>query len=158
MAEFTAQTVAPAQVPLLYPLMREAVPALDLKTWLGFARRLTRGTRAGIVAVTRRGRDMPCGAFIFRCQRSLRGAELVAEHFVALDVLYPDAVMQALVAELDALAGRRGCTAIRVLLAGDASLLRDGLTADGHEPQGLALRKSLGRHTVLPDGGEERRS
>jgi hypothetical protein len=146
MEEFTARTVAPEQVRTLFPLMREAVPELDLKTWLAFARRLTAGRRrerAGIVAVTRRGRNMPCGAFIYRCQRNLPGAELVAEHFVALDVLYPDAVMQALVAELDALAQRLGCASIRVLVAGDASLLQDGLEAAGLRPQAVALRKSV---------------
>jgi hypothetical protein len=159
MEEFTARTVAPEQVRTLFPLMREAVPALDLKTWLAFARRLTagrQGGRAGIVAVTRRGRNLPCGAFIYRCQRNLPAAELVAEHFVALDVLYPDAVMQALVAELDALAKRLGCMSIRALVAGDASLLQEGLEAAGLRPQAVALRKTLTDGLATPDSSRRR--
>ena len=136
MPAFTAHLVAPDQVRMLYPLVREAVAGLDLRTWVAFARRIAlprRTAQCGIIAVTRRGRSLPCGMFLYRCEKRLpEGAALVAEHFVALDVIDPQPVV-------DALARRRGCTTIRVLVPGDASLLQSGLQAAGLRPRGLAL-------------------
>ena len=143
MPAFTAHLVAPDQVRMLYPLVREAVAGLDLRTWVAFARRIAlprRTAQCGIIAVTRRGRSLPCGMFLYRCEKRLpEGAALVAEHFVALDVIDPQPVVDALIEELDALARRRGCTTIRVLVPGDASLLQSGLQAAGLRPRGLAL-------------------
>ncbi len=147
MSPFTAQVVPPDQVRTVYPLVREAVPNLDLKSWVRFARRVAhprRAAQSGIVAVTRRGRAMPCGVFLYRCEKQLpAGAALIAEHFVAVDVLDPEPVVQALIAELDSLAGRLGCAAIRVLVPGDDAVLRAGLQAAGHRPREVALVKPV---------------
>ena len=155
MPPFTAHVVPPDQVRTVYPLVREAVPGLDLKSWVRFAEQIARprrGTRSGIVAVTRRGRAMPCGVFLYRCEQQLpAGATMVAEHFVAVDVLDPGPVMRALIAELDSLAERLGCTAIRVLVPGEDSLLHAGLQAAGHRPRAVALVKEA--PAVPPVGG-----
>ena len=147
MSPLTAHIVPPDQVRTVYPLARETVPGLDLKTWVAFAQRIThprRGTQSGIIAVSRRGRGLPCGMFLYRCEKQLpAGALLVAEHFVALDVLDPEPVVQALIAELDSLAERLGCSGIRVLVPGDDSLLREGLQAAGHRPRAVALGKPV---------------
>jgi hypothetical protein len=147
MSGFTSHVVAPHEVRTVYPLVREAVAGLDLKTWVGFARKIADPRRAGqggIVAVTRQGRHLPCGMFLYRREKQLpAGAVLVAEHFVAVDVLDPAPVVEALVATLDTLAERLGCTAIRVLVPGDDSLLQSGLRAAGHRTRGVALGKSV---------------
>lgn len=147
MSGFTSHLVPPDQVRMVYPLVREAVAGLDLKTWVSFAQKVANPRRAGqcgILAVTRAGRNLPCGVFLYRREAQLPdGAVLVAEHFVAMDVVDPQPVVQALVEELDALAKRLGCAAIRVVVPGDDSLLRSGLQAAGHRPRGLALWKSV---------------
>lgn len=147
MSGFTSHLVPPDQVRTVYPLVRETVAGLDLKSWVVFARRIAhprRATQTGILAVTRAGRSLPCGVFLYHREAQLTGgAVLVAEHFVALDVVDPQPVVQALVRELDALAKRLGCTAIRVVVPGDCSLVQSGLQAAGHRPRGLALWKPV---------------
>lgn len=147
MSGFTSHLVPPDQVRMVYPLVREAVAGLDLKTWVAFAQKIANPRRAaqgGILAVTRAGRNLPCGVFLYRREDQLPdGAVLVAEHFVAMDVVDPQPVVQALVEELDALAKRLSCTAIRVVVPGDDSLLRSGLQAAGHRPRGLSLWKPV---------------
>ena len=157
MSPFTAHVIPPDQVRTVYPLVREAVPGLDLKSWVRFAQRIAHPRRAaqgGIVAVTRRGRDMPCGVFLYRCEKQLpAGDVLVAEHFVAVDVLDAEPVIQALIAELDSLAERLGCTAIRVLVPGDDAVLRAGLQAAGHRPRAVALVKPVDGAAAPPVSG-----
>lgn len=147
MPAFTSHMVTPDQVRMVYPLVREAVAGLELRAWVAFARRITHPRRAaqtGILAVTRQGRNLPCGVFLYRRETQLAdGPVLVAEHFVALDVLDPLPVVEALIGELDALAKRLGCNAIRVLVPGDASLLQSGLQAAGHLPRAVALGKPV---------------
>jgi hypothetical protein len=147
MTRFIVETLAPDQIRSVFPLIREVVPALDLPAWVRFARQLTgarRGAQSGIVTVRRTGRDFPCGLFCYRVDQDLeRGRVLVAEHFVAVDLLDPAAVLEALVAELDALAQRLDCAAIRSVVHGGKDHVSGGLSAAGHAPDGELLLKSL---------------
>jgi hypothetical protein len=147
MMAFASQELTLDQAGLVFPLVREAVPGLELKAWLRFARRFCgprRTGQTGIMVVRRRGRPMPCGLFLYRREQDLRhGPILLAEHFVAIDVLNPEPVMRALVAELDGLAQRLGCNAIRSMVLGQASLTARGLHAAGHHPEGATLYKAL---------------
>ena len=141
--EFIIELLSREQIRAVYPLVREAVPTLDLPTWLRFARQLTgprRGEQCGIVAARREGRAFPCGLFCYRVEDDLKlGKVLIADHFVAVDLLDPAAVLAALVEELDSRAKRLGCQAVRSLLHGGAPDLEDGLHAAGHRPEGAAL-------------------
>ena len=147
MSAFTCQNLLPDQAATVFPLVREAVPGLELRTWLRFARRITNPRRAaesGIIAVRRRARAMPCGLFVYRRDQDLaHGPILVAEHFVAMDLLDPAPAMRALIAGLDALAERLGCTAIRAMVLGQTSDLAAGLREAGHRPEGATLWKAL---------------
>jgi len=147
MAAFTVTTLAADGVRSVYPLIREAVPGLELAAWLRFARQLTSGRRsgqAGIVVARRTGRTFPCGLFCFRVDQDLeRGKVLIAEHFVAVDLLDPAAVLAALVQELERLAQRLGCRAVRSLVHGGEAVVTGGLAAAGHETQGSLLFKPI---------------
>ncbi len=154
MTEFITELLSREQIRAVYPLVREAVPTLDLTEWLRFARQLTGSRRAGqcgIVAARREGRAFPCGLFCYRVENDLKlGKVLIADHFVAIDLLDPAAVLAALVEELDNLAKRLGCQAVRSLVHGGAPDLKDGLHAAGHRPEGaLLLMKNL---RELPHG------
>ena len=144
---FTCHTLVPEQALTVYPLVREAIPGMDLKAWLRFAKRVgnpRRAGREGIIVVQRKSRPMPCGLFVYRRDNDLaHGPILVAEHFVAVDLLDPEPVMRALVAELDALAVRLECTAIRAVVLGHASLIAAGLHEAGHRSEGETLWKDL---------------
>jgi hypothetical protein len=147
MSELTCHNLLPGEAAAVFPLMREAVPGLELKTWLRFARRVNNPKRAaqcGIIVAQRRARPMPCGLFVYHCEDDLaHGPTLVAEHLVALDLLDPAPVMRALIDELDRLAKQLGCSAIRAMVLGDASLIATGLREAGHLPEGSTLWKQL---------------
>lgn len=152
MSGFACHPLRMDQALAVYPLIREAIPGVDLRAWLQFARRATdprRAGREGIMVVSRRPRLLPCGLFVYRREDDLeRGAVLVAEHFIAVDVLDPDPVMQALIAELDGLALRLGCSAIRAMVMTPSSVLTNSLQAAGHKPEGAALWKEVGSPTI----------
>jgi hypothetical protein len=147
MSAFTCHNLLPEQAASVFPLVREAVPGLDLKTWLRFARRIANPRRAGqggIIVVQRRARPMPCGLFVYHRDHDLaHGPILIAEHFVAMDVLDAEPVMRALIGGLDTLAERLGCTAIRAVVLGQTSLVAAGLRAAGHRPEGATLWKPV---------------
>lgn len=143
MADFIIDVLPRDQIGTVYPLVREAVPTLSLKSWLRFARQLTAPRRAeqcGIVAARREGRAFPCGLFCYRVEDDLKlGKVLTADHFVAVDLLDPGAVLTALVEQLDALARRLSCHAVRSLVHGGAPHITDSLDAAGHRPEDSAL-------------------
>ncbi len=147
MSGFICQNLAPEHVNTVYPLVREMVPTLDLKSWTRIARRIAnprRADQAGIRVVLRSPRPLACGLFLYRRELDLvHGPILIAEHMVAVDVLDPQSVMSALVTELEALAERLGCSAIRTMVLGQASLAASGLYAAGHRPEGATLWKSV---------------
>ncbi len=147
MSVFTYKNLSPDQVHTVYPLLREAIPTLDLKTWTRLSRRLANPRRtgqAGIRVALRSPRLLPCGLFLYRREHDLtHGPILVAEHMVAVDVLDPEPVMSALVRELESLAERLGCTAIRTMVLGQAALAASGLYAAGHRPEGATLWKPI---------------
>ena len=147
MLGFTSHIVMPDQVRAVYPLVREAVPSLTLKAWVSFARPLTNPRRAaqvGIVAVRRIPRPLPCGLFLYRREKDLAQGEILAtEYFVAVDVLDPAPVVLALAHEMDALAQRLGCTAIRALVRDHTHPVAAGLRAAGLQPEGDMLWKQL---------------
>lgn len=147
MSRFAVETLQPDQIRAVYPLIREVMPATSLQAWLRFARQLTaarRGGQAGIVAARRQGRDFPCGLVCYRLDNDLEhGRVLIAEHFVAVDLLDPAAVLAALVTELEALAERLHCTAIRSVVHGGEDGIAGGLSAAGHALEGSLLLKPL---------------
>ena len=64
---------------------------------------------------------------------------LVAGHFVAVDLLDPGAVLAALVEELDKLAKRLGCAAVRSLVHGGTPDPAESLDAAGPRPDDSTL-------------------
>lgn len=158
MAAFVVETLTPEQTRSVYPLIREVIPSLDLNGWLRFVRQLTsprRATQAGIVAARRVGRTYPCGLFVYRVEQDLeRGRVLVAEHFVAVDLLDPDAVLRSLVTELESLGKRLGCSAVRSVVHGPETGVAGGLVAAGHAQEGSLLLKLLPGQSRPRAGGE----
>ena len=146
MPAFTVRALAPEEILSVYPLVREAMPGVDLSAWTGFARHLTgrRMRLSGIMAAWRAGRPFPCGLFCYRVDKTLeQGKVLIAEYFVAVDLLDPQAVLAALVQELEALGRRLGCNAVRSVVHGGEHEVAGGLTAAGHTPEGSMLLKAL---------------
>lgn len=149
----TCEALPPDRSGTVFPLLREAIPGLDLQAWLRFARRVTapphgnrrRAGQSGIIVARRPPRPMPCGLFIWRRDEDLaHGAVLVAEHLVAVDLLDPEPVRAALIQELEALAQRLGCGGIRTMAIKPDAPIAARLLAAGHATDGAAMFKALG--------------
>src|SRR6185437_198952 len=137
MTSFTIEPLARGQIRAVYPLIREVISGLDLPAWLRFAQGVIgeggrrRGGQSGIIVARRENHGFPCGLFCYRVEPDpALGKVLVAEHFVAVDLLYPEEVVAALVGELDALGKRLGCQAVRSIVHGAA--VEEELTGAGH--------------------------
>jgi hypothetical protein len=147
MSDITVQMLAPAQIRSVFPLIRQVVPTLDLTGWLRFARPLVKPRRpelGGIVVAQRPPRPFLSGLFCYRQERDLaHGKTLIAEHFVALDLLDPEAIMAALLAELDILVNRFDCDAVRSVVHGSSPDIASHLAAAGHQPEASPLWKQM---------------
>lgn len=152
---FTVEPLARDQIRAVYPLIREAIPGLGLTAWLRFAQTATSARRfghSGVIVARREGHDFPSGLFCYRVDPDpALGKILVAEHFVAVDLLHPDDVLAALVAELDALGQRLGCKAVRSIV--HRKDVEGGLAQAGHAPIGSILGKALG-DCAVPVGAD----
>jgi hypothetical protein len=145
MTAFIVEPLPRDQVRAVYPLIREAIPGLGLNAWLRFAQSAAGARRAGqsgIIVARRAGHDFPSGLFCYRVEPNpVLGKILVAEHFVAVDLLHPDDVLAALVAELDVLGEQLGCKAVRSIVHG--AEIEGGLAQAGHATVGSILGKVL---------------
>jgi hypothetical protein len=146
-ADVLVEPIAPGDIRPLFPLMRAVDPELNLSAGLRYSRRMTRtksGARAGIMVARRRGHKLPCGAVHYRLDRNLRyGQMLTAEHFIAIDLLYPHAVLAALFGALDEIATECGCNAMRSILHDSRADLLEKLCVAGHRRDGMMLTKSF---------------
>ncbi|MSP00413.1 MAG: hypothetical protein EXR07_05075 [Acetobacteraceae bacterium] len=90
----------------------------------------------------REGHDFPSGLFCYRVERDPKHDKvLIAEHFIAIDLLHPGDVIDALVKELDVLGKRLGCATVRSVV--HRSDVEGGLTQAGHATVGSLLGKAL---------------
>jgi hypothetical protein len=147
MPDVLVEPIALSDIRPLFPIMRAVDPELKLSAWLTYARRMTRvktGARTGIMVARRRGHKLPCGAVHYRLDRNMRyGQMLTAEHFIAIDLLYPHAVLSALFEALDGIAMACGCKAMRSILHDSGTDLLDKLRVAGHRRDGMTLTKSF---------------
>jgi hypothetical protein len=145
---FSVEPLARGQIRAVYPLIREAIPGLGVAAWLRFAQTATnprRKSNAGIIVARREGHDFPSGLFCYRVDPDpAHGKILVAEHFVAVDLLHPEDVLAALVDELDALGQRLGCKVVRSIV--HHADVEGGLAQAGHAMIGSILGKALTDH------------
>ena len=117
---FIVAPLTAAEFHAAYPLVRAVAPRVTLTEWLRFARRATRSSRSqweGVTTARHEGRRHPCGLCCWRRDVDLEaGQVLTAEHIIAMDLLDPAAVIDALAVGLEHLARRLGCSSVRSVL------------------------------------------
>jgi hypothetical protein len=147
---FIVEPLAKDQIAAAFPLIREAMPSLDMRSWTRLARDLAdprRSRRRGILAARRDQRRHASGLLYYRKERDLEcGAILIADHFVALDLLDARPVVAALIAALERLAVELRCSAIRSVVHASSADIAHELFSAGHYLEGATLYK-----TVSPD-------
>ncbi len=145
--ELLIEPLAMGHISAVYPLMRTADPSLSLAGWLRFARRAVGprpGAPHGVLVARRAALKHPCGAVCYRRHRDMhRRAILTAEHFIAMDLLYPAAILEALIGGLEPVAHRLGCETIRSIVHGSAGTLIETLEHHGHMPEAITMTKQV---------------
>jgi hypothetical protein len=146
-SDLLVERLSTEQIATVFPLMRAADPGLSLAAWRRFARRSTTPTRRpapyGVLVARRPAQRYPSGAVYYARHRDMHGTSvLTAEHFVALDLLYPEAVISALIAGLEPVAMLLGCCSIRSIVKNTAMPLIETLQLQGHRAEAVTFIKS----------------
>jgi hypothetical protein len=145
LAELSCAPLEASQIEQVFPLVRDAIPELDLAEWRRRATELitaeNRG-RCGVVGV-RGSAGYFCGLAIFHIEPRRNGTTLVADHFIAYDVLDRTQVSGVLLAGLDALAQRLGCIAVETSLTKPRDRLVERFRAAGHNAKLVLMSKQL---------------
>jgi hypothetical protein len=132
MQKIIVEALSRAAILNAYPLVRLAVPTLDLPAWRRFARLALdrrRGTLAGILVAKRPARRHICGLVCYRREPDLiLGQVMQARNLIAIDILDTRSIVLALVSGLRALARANGCSSVHLMMPDTefaASLLPD---------------------------------
>lgn len=136
-----------ARILQVFPLIREAVPQVRLEEWTRFARARTRSRgrdRIGIRVATADRNPYPSGLYCYRVEtRLLSGNVLVADHFVAIDILDARPVLDRLIEDLEAIALRNECDEVHSIIRHRSTQTAQPLFAAGYHPQGMVFGKTL---------------
>jgi len=96
------------------------------------------------IAARRRGGRYPVGLFCYRRDNDVEhGAVLTADHVIAIDILDPHPLLQALLQEMDSIAAELRCSAVRSHVHHGASDITNSLIAAGHRIEGAMTFKPL---------------
>jgi hypothetical protein len=144
-AELSCTPLEASQIEQVFPLVRDAMPELDLPEWRRRAAELVaaenRG-RCGLIGV-RGDAGYFCGLAIFHIEPGRNGTTLIADHFIAYDVLDRTQVSGVLLAGLDALARQLGCIAVETSLTKPRDRLVERFRAAGHNAKLVLMSKQL---------------
>ncbi|GAB6967357.1 hypothetical protein JCM25156A_13940 [Komagataeibacter kakiaceti JCM 25156] len=109
--------LAPADVPLLYPLIRLSFPHITMREWTRIGRRMARAgkrAREGILVAHYGEARPPCAMATFRRGFDLySGDTLSADYIIALSYAHKQQIIDALIPAMETLAREMGCRAIR---------------------------------------------
>ena len=109
--------LAPADIPLLYPLVRMSFPHISLQEWGRIGRRLSRPAkhvREGILVAHYGTARPPCAMATFRRGFDLySGDTLTADYIITLSYAHKQQIIDALLPAMEVLARELGCSAIR---------------------------------------------
>ena len=148
MDEIIVRPLETRQILQVYPLIREAIPTVGLDDWCRYARACIDPRRrrkiAGIRIAQHTDKLFPSGLFCYHLETGLLCKNtLIADHFVALDLVDPSVIARRLIADLDTLATSLGATEIRSVLHLRSGNSAQMLFAAGYHPYGIVFRKNL---------------
>ena len=155
LSDIVVAPLAPDQIRPAWPLVRVGNPGLSLAQWLRFARRTIRPAGSGkprphgVMVARRRGRPLLCGLVCYQRVRDIACGEVLnAGHYIALDIIDPAPVLDALVGAVEALAVELGCSAVRSMVCDNQVALSATLRTGGHAPLAALMTKPVGNPRV----------
>ncbi len=146
------RSLTPERVAQAFPLIQTALAKVTLEEWSNFATPLLAspaGQATGGVVTVNSEQDIIVGLCCYRVEKNLRhGAVLMADPFLALDLLDLKAVAYALADAIESLAREWRCTAIHTSLPatgvkGAENWLVRNLRSRGHQVESLRMCKLL---------------
>lgn len=114
MSRFTVSQLEGDQIAAAFPLVRMAVPGIELGAWTAFVDGL--GERGGAMIGVFGGDSTLHGVAIYRIEVSLRGRRLAADAVVSFELNRAAPVRAALIAGLEREAARFGCAMLALTL------------------------------------------
>ena len=151
------EPLSPGQVRPAWPLVRAGNPSLTLDQWLRFGRRNARpepGAKlrpSGVMVARREPQKHLCGLVCYQKDWDMNaGPVLTAGHFVALDIIDPAPVLDALIGAMEQRAVALGCKAVRSMVYDGQSELSASLITGGHAPEAAMMLKQV---TIPAAGG-----
>lgn len=146
----TTRRLTPERIAQAYPVIRMAMPNLSFEAWCRFAEEQIADDEPprGIVTVESE-QDYIVGLGAYRLERDLQDDRvLIANHFVAVDLIRREAVAETLAQELESVAKQHRCNALHTCLPGRGTKtapnwLVELMASRGHTVDKLNLRKSL---------------
>lgn len=113
--KFLTRPLERDQVAQAYALIQSADPSVSLDRWTRFAQRLLSARHAGIMTIQTEAGYM-CGLFAYEIFEDLRlNRTLAIRHVVAVSLVQPEAIAQALLEAAESLAHLNGCAALTAL-------------------------------------------
>lgn len=111
--------LSPDRIAQAYPLVQVVRPSLSVEEWERYARAILDDTETTSgIATLQDPRDLIAGLFIYRVGDDPdHGRTLIAEDFVALDIVKPETVAQSLADALESVANQHGCSAVHTTIS-----------------------------------------
>ncbi|HWI29725.1 MAG TPA: hypothetical protein VN668_22305 [Stellaceae bacterium] len=149
---FAAAPLTIDDIGVAFPLIRAALPDIDLSAWRSFARGLVdlpSPYPTGGVALRNEGGYL-CGVLTYRIDRDLRhGTTLNVDVFAALDVTGEEAAMRALLQAAEEKARELRCAAVGIHIEGGGGPIADRFRTTGYRRQATIFCKMLEPRTAL---------
>ena len=142
MRSLSVELLTLAEIDRAFPLIAATLPDIHPDEWHSFAARLigNRGTgTCGILAAQAEGGYLTGLCVYHQIDSIALGRSLLAESFVALDLIDPAVVIDALADALKMTAARQGCARVRAWAPSRRGGLIGHLKASGFVEEGIAL-------------------
>ena len=150
MRRLTTRRLTPERIAQAYPVIRMAMPNLSFEAWCRFAEEQIADDEPPRGLVTGESeQDYIVGLGAYRLERDLQDDRvLIANHFVAVDLIRREVVAETLAQELESVAKQHRCSALHTCLPGRGTKtapnwLVELMASRGHTVDKLNLRKCL---------------
>ncbi len=143
-AYYQSQLLGEADIARAFPLVNAVFPSVDLDGWQRFASHFLEAPQAGGFIGLRSQSGYLCGLLACHAVPSvLRGAVLLVELFLVLDLVNERAAIEALHRTAIAAAQAKACAGLRICLDGRQVKLANCLMSLGLASEGLMLSQAV---------------
>jgi hypothetical protein len=148
---FSIHALSADEVPVVFPLVNGAYPALDLKQWNDAARPFAQAPAEACGLLGLRGEGgYFCGLLIYRCERHpWHEPRMGVDLFVALDLIDEGPAVAALLGAAEAKANALACLTVQIRVDDRHTALAKHVRDAGYSPSAELLTKAIVPAEVL---------